>query len=501
MRAALALAVLLLGCDVEPTASAPPRGTRVALHDPGANQTQTRSQPAGAHTWSGQSDDIVYVQMTAPVQATAQVTPAANLAGDLPDEILVFLDGAGELGDLGRRVDSSGEFAEAVLPSTFDVLIAPDGLLGRYPARLVTPVTFTPDGAGDVLDWDLPPLEFVAGTVETRSGVPVEGAIVTLYRSEEPRLPVGVTVVTESEGAFGFEVPEGRYDLVVSGPSDGSVPIPTVRTRNQALPLFQGVELLIEIPDVPVRPVRGQLVRGSGDPVAGRIRLDGVLRDLGAGGSPIPMGRYRVEFESESDGSWEIDLPIGDYTATAFPRYSSQAIGQTLSTGSKTFEVPFGVESVEDLNVVLPDATTVRIEALNPGGSPMVGARVVIRMTSAPRYTWSQITGAEGSVRGAWIGGLIPDVYDITLIPPPDEDGNPELARVQARVEILDEQVVTLQAERSDTFQGLVFGTGEEPLGDIRVELRHPDTGELHDVATTRIAGDFRGLFQGVLPR
>ena len=505
MRCALPLALALatLGCDVDPQAvSAPPRGVRVALHDPGANQTLTRSQPAGVHTWSGQSDDIVYVQMTSPVVAGALVTPAANLAGDFPAEVIVFLDGAGQLGDVGGSVDiTSGEFESSVLPSTFDVFIAPDALLGRFPMRLVTPVTFTPAGSGDVLNWALPETEFVQGTVKTRSGALVPGAIVTMYRTEEPRLPLGVTVVTDSLGFFGFEVPQGRYDLVVAGPSDGSVPIPTVRMRNQALPLFEGVELLVTVPDVPVRPVRGQVVRGSGDPVAGRIRLEGVLEDLGAGGNPIPMGRYRAEFESESDGSWDIELPIGEYTVTVFPRYSGQVIGQTLSTGTKAFEVPFGGESVPDVNVVLPDATTVRIAAFNPGGSPMVGARLVIRMTSAPRYVWTQVTGAEGAVRGAWVGGLIPDVYDIELIPPADEDGNTLVARVHTRAEILAEQVVTLQAERGDRFQGLVFGAGEDPLGDIRVELRDPDTGELYDVATTRLAGAFEGLFEGVLPR
>ena len=504
-RLLLALAVtpvLILGCDTEPqVASAPPRTVAVELHDPGANQTQTRSQPAGTHNWSGQSDDIVYVQMTAPVTANAQVTPATNLAGDLPDEVVVFLDGAGQLGDLGRRVDSSGEFEEAVLPSTFDVLIAPDALLGRFPARLVTPVTFGPSGSADALNWELPEIELVEGTVKRRSGATVAGAIITVYRSQEPRLPVGVTVVSDSQGFFGFEVPPGQYDLVVAGPSDGSVPIPTVRLRNQSLPLFQGVELLAVVPDIPVRTVRGQLTRGSGDPVAGRIRIEGIPVDIAAGGNPIPLGRYRVEFESESDGSWEIELPVGRYTTTAFPRYSAQPIGQTLSTGVEEFVVPFEAESVEDVTVVLPDATTVRIEAFNPAGSPMVGARLVIRIGSAPPYVWSQNTGAQGAVRGAWIGGLIPDVYDIELIPPPDEDGVPQLARVQARVEIHQEQVVTLQADRSDQFQGLVFTEGEEPVGDVRVEFRDPETGDLYDVATSRFAGDFRGLFQGVLPR
>lgn len=494
--------VILTGCDTDPLpAPAPTRQVMTSLHDPGANQTQTRSQPAGVHTWSGLADDIVYVQMTAPVSANAQVTAATNLGGDLPDEVVVFLDGAGQLGDLGRRVDSSGEFEEAVLPSTFDVIIAPDALLGRFPMRLVTPVTFNLGEAGEPLNWALPELELVEGTVKRRSGTTVAGAVITVYRSEEPRLPLGVTVVSDSQGFFGFEVPPGDYDLVVAGPSDGSVPIPTVRLRDQSLPLFEGVALLAVVPDVAVRTVRGQLTRGSGDPVAGRIRIEGIPVDIAAGGNPIPMGRYRVEFESESDGSWEMDLPVGKYSITAFPRYSEQPIGQTLSTGIKAFEVPFGPESVEDVTVVLPDATTVRIEAFNPGGSPMVGARVVLRMGSAPRYVWSQITGAEGAVRGAWIGGLIPDVYDIELIPPPDEDGNPRIARVQTRVEILQEQVVTLQARRSDRFQGLVFTAGEEPVGDVRIEFRDPDTGDLYDVSETRLGGDFKGLFEGVLPR
>ena len=45
---------------------------------------------------------------------------------------------------------------------------------------------------------------------------PVPGAVITVYRATEPRLPAGVTTTTDSSGVFTFEVAEGNYDIVVT---------------------------------------------------------------------------------------------------------------------------------------------------------------------------------------------------------------------------------------------------------------------------------------------
>ena len=501
MRAALALlaGLLLLGCEEETLSSAPPRTFAVALHDPGANQNSTRSQPAGQHVWSGVSTDTVYVQMTAPVTATATVTTAANSDGGTPDEVVVWLDGAGELGDGGLRLTSTAlEYENEVLPSTFDVLVAPDGLLGRFPMRLITPVTFSRT-SGQLL-WELDELERVEGRVVTwQVGAPVEGAIVSVYRASEPRYPMGVTVVTDSTGTFAFDVPEGRYDLVVSSPSDGSRAIPTVRVQDQDLPLFEGLQLRVEVPTVPVVPVRGQvIIAGSDVPTAARVRLVGQLTDLVPGGTGIRMGRHRVEIETEADGTFELELPLGTYEIEAYPRFN--AANPTLAIGRTTVEVPFGVPSVDGVEVAMPPTSLVRIEAKRPDGTPLGGATVNLRMQSPPRYAWRYETDAEG----VFVGPVIPDTYDIELVPPLSTRGQQSLAREHAEVALGTggTSLVTLQTRRSDRLQGLVFTQGEQPVFDVLVEVRDPETGELWDVGTTRTdERAFQGVFEAVVPR
>jgi hypothetical protein len=487
--------------DESPT-SAPPRAFAVELHNE-RPVSAMRSQPAGQHTWSGDREDTVAIQMTAPVTARSVVVPAATLDGALPSEVAVFLDGAGQLGDLGKQLDSSLTFLEEVLPSRYDVLVAPDALLGRHPARFITPVTFQADvPAGSPLDWTLPPMQEVTGQVTFwNTDDPVGGAVVTVYRATEPRLPAGVTTVTDASGAFRFEVPEGTYDIVVAGPSDGSVPIPPVRLLDQRLPLFPGLTLRAEVPVVPVIPVRGRLVRaGSEVTVPGRLRLTGRLEDLLGGATGILMGRYQVEIETEADGSFEIDLPLGTYEALAIPRYLPDRF-QNQGLGRRSFPVPFGVPSVEGLDITMETPVLLRVETFQPGGAPMLGATLVLRMRDVPRYAWSHVTGLEGDLEGAFLGTVIPGEYDIELIPPPDADGNPRLARVQTRASLLADSVQQITTRRSDKLQGLVFTEGEQPVGDVRVFLRDPETGKLWDTAITRREQLYQGVFEAVVPR
>jgi len=508
MRArALLLVLLVTGCEVEPPSTAPSRILGVHLHSDG-QAALMRSQPAGEHFWSGRQNETVAVQMTAPVTARSVVTPQLDGSFPPPEEVYVFLDGAGELGDTSRELDSTLTFEERILPSTYNVLVAPDGLMGRHPARLITPVTFQSDTpAANPLDWSLPATSLVNGVVVTWStNQPVPDAVVSVFRATEPRLPVGVTVLTDASGAFAFEVPEGTYDIVISGPSDGSVPIPPVRLLNQRLPLFQGVLLRAEVPVVPVVPVRGRLARPlSEESVVGRVRLEGRLDDGLNGASGILMGRYQVEFETESDGSFEIDLPAGDYSALAIPRYD-RVIDTQTGLGHLEFEVPFGATSVQGLIVPMETTASVRIEAYNPGGAPMVGATIVLRMKEPPRYSWSVLTGGpdptgqgNNEFEGAFAGQVIAGEYDIELIPPPDADGNARLARVQATA-LLKDNVVVLQALRSDRVQGFVFTQGEASVPDVHVMVRDPDTGALWDSTLSR-KDEFDGVFEVVVPR
>ncbi|MCO4769866.1 MAG: carboxypeptidase regulatory-like domain-containing protein [Deltaproteobacteria bacterium] len=498
---AVALLGLAVGCDVPAPTSAPPRRVAFDLIEFRA-QSDERAQPAGEHTWSGRENDTVAVQMTAPVQALADVTPVETLAG-LPDDIDVFLDGAGQLGDFGIRLDSSSQFSQPVLPSTYDVLVAPDGLLGRHPARLITPVTFQNSlGPGEELEWALEETQEVLGEVLTWStGVPVEGAVVTLFRAAEPRLPLGVSTTTDADGAFFFEVPEGQYDIVVAGPSDGSVAIAPVRRLAQQLPLsVPGVALRMEVWPLQPIPVRGTLRRSIDSTAAGRVRVQGRIDDPFNNASGLRTGLYRAEFETEGDGSWEIELPPGTYDVTGIPRYSPEA--PSLGLGKRTIVVPGNQASLDGQDIQLPPNVDVRIDAFNPDGSPMLGATILLRMRSAPRYMWRRVTGATGSLEGSWFGEVIEDEYDIELIPPPDADGNSRIARVQLRETLgPGTPAITINARRSDRFQGFVFTEGERAAGDVRVMVRDPDTGDLLDTVISRDDTVFAGVFEVVVPR
>jgi len=226
--------------------------------------------------------------------------------------------------------------------------------------------------------------------------------------------------------------------------------------------------------------------------------VEGWVPPLAGTGTQFTGGTFRAEFETDSDGDWELELPEGAYRATAFPRHGDPGLG----IAEETFEVDVGDDLIL-VDLVLPDSTIARIEVTQSNGNAMVGAQLAIRMTSPPYYSYLEITNSEGF----WVGPLIPDLYEVEVIPPEQPDtGEQRFARAHNNdsLDLLSNDIAdhTLKVElrRSDVVDGFLYSVGQEGVKDIHVLLTDPESGELWDETVTNDS-EFPGFFRATLPR
>jgi hypothetical protein len=486
---------VLIGAECDENGPIPPaRDFGVVLHDPGPYQHSYRSQPGPTRRWNGRN--LAYVEMTAPITASGEVQPQD---GTTPGGVCVFLDGAGELGDLSGTVDSQGLFTQTIVPSTYDIAVAPDCFTGSRPALYLEQVVL--DGS-DTDPWLLPTRETVLGQVVDAAQNPIPSAVVTVYEAGRPDRPLGVTVQSDSLGNFSFDVPQGVYDVVVSTPADGSVAIAPIRIDSQPLPLPgpPGLLMKVQYPVLPTAQVLGSLTQFGGAATTGRVRIEGWVPAEAPGSSKLPSlqftgGAFRAEFETDADGRWGLELPRGSYRATAFPRHGNRSFG----IATREFDVVVDSDLVE-VDLVLPDTTFAQVTVQQNDGNPMVGAELAIRMTSPPYYAYMESTDTEGQ----WFGQLIPDLYEIEVIPPNLASMGPDqqFARAHGSLDLLSPEPpsLTLQLRRSDLVDGFLYSVGQTGVRGVHVLLTDPETGEIWDETVTN-DGEFPGFFRATLPR
>lgn len=481
-------ATLLQGANCEESSPIPPaRDFGVVLHDPGPYQHSYRSQPGPSHRWDG--SNLVYVEMTAPITVTGEVQ---HEDGSGASGVCVFLDGSGELGDLSGVVDSQGLFVQTILPSIYDLAVAPDCFTGSNPAEYIDQLPVLSEGSTD--PWVLPDVAPVLGQVVDTTDTPIVGAVVTVYEAGRPDRPLGITVTSDSLGNFTFDVPAGRfYDIVVSSPADGSVPIAPLRIDDQELPLLEGLIMKIEFPVLPTAQILGSLQQTGGTTTTGRVRVEGWV-PAGPHGPQFTGGTFRAEFETDATGRWELTLPRGNYRATAFPRHGDRSSG----TATRDFEVAVGTDLVE-VDLTLPGSTIARIEVKQSNGNPMVGANLELHMTTPPFYSYRETTAEDG----AWFGQLIPDIYEVEVLPPEQiESGEQRFARGHGELDLLttDPGLLTITLRRSDLVDGFLYTVGQTGVRGAHVLLTDPESGEVWDDTVTN-DGEFPGFFRATLPR
>ncbi|MBJ94462.1 MAG: hypothetical protein CMP23_08270 [Rickettsiales bacterium] len=481
------MGLLLVGADCQQGGPiAPARDFAVTLYDPGPYQQSYRSQPGPVYTWSG--SDLAYVEMTAPVTITGELLNP--FGGGLPGAC-VFLDGNGELADLSAVTDSQGQFVQTILPSRYQLALAPDCFTGSSPSMFLDEELL--DGT-DGLSWELAELATVAGRVSFSSGEAIEGAVVSVYPAGRPDRPLGIAVTTDSAGQFLFEiVPGQRYDIVVTGPADGSLPIAPIRVDNQLLPEVNGLSLEVQFPVLPTAQVLGKVQQASGTSATGRVRIEGWV-SAATQGSQFSGGAFRAEFETDTDGLWQLELPQGNYRARAIPRHGDRGLG----VADTSFEIDIDTDILE-LDLVLPGSEIARVEVLQPSGQPLVGARIELRMTSLPYYSYSETTGDDG----AWVGLLIKDRYEIEIIAPEQtETGEQRFARTQTELDLVTSPMTPLSVTMSpsDLMDGYLYTVGQTGVRGAHILIKDPESGGIWDEAVTN-DGEFPGFFRATLPR
>jgi hypothetical protein len=506
LLAAAALLVFATGSDCESAPGpVPERVFQAELQAPHDSQQTRRTQPVpGTLFWDG-TDRQIDIQMVAPVTVDVVVRDAE---GEPVPGACIYLDAPGQLGDLGFQTEVSGaaagEASLTVVPATYDVLVAPDCLVGVSAARLIETVAL--DGTlPEPLDWGLPETFEVRGRVETiGGGGPVEGALITVFDAERPERHVGVSVLTEANGSFVFEVPQGGYHIQASTDRAGSVPIPPIRVDNQQLPYDEGLTLVIRYPLFQPVTLSGQVFADDITYPHARVLVEGYVPPTPDPGQ-FTGGFFRAELETNAQGLFEVDVPRGSYTIKAWPSYDdSDCAPQGEDTrfcygpGVATLDVQSGA-SLIPVEVRLQAPKNARLEVLDPNNDPMEGAALLLRQLTSPHFAYRRATDDP---QGGWFGALPEGIYEVEIIPTVDPDtGVKRYARSRSVLDLSgSDSIVQVYLRRSDTFDGFIFGPGGAGVPGVRVLMFDPADGTLWDETVTNDS-DPAGFFRGLLPR
>ena len=536
----LVLVPALLGSDCDGSnPTYPERQFVVELHAPGSLGDPARSQLGRPHPdytsssisplpgsptpvlWPGDSDQV-NIQMSAP---SALNVLLLDPSGAPSADSCLFLDGLGGLADRGLRAQpGSGEITKQVLAHEYAAILAPNCLLGQQPLGHIDTLSIQGKGlpAGEPLELQAPEQALVPGRVETTAGVPIEGAVLTLFGSTHPEDFLGVSLTTEADGSFDLTVPAAppecgtkgeppcpTYDVLISAPGDGSLGLPPIRLRNVVLPLGDNFSLLVRYPQLALTTLRGTVVleEEPQTPFVTRLRIEGDIPSVPGVGHQFEGGLYRVEVSTDAEGRFELEVPAGQYTITAWPEYDK---AHQFDVGRLELEVDPGLPLIDNLIVSIPDADFARIEVRDEDGSPVLGAQITLRMREAPHYRFAEVTTAG---LNGWAGQLMRGTYDVEVVPPlaTDLETN-ELNKTHSRIHGLldhssESSILQLFLRRSDPFEGFIYGPADSSPGasiegrpGIRVLMLDPQTGEvLDETITARENG--AGFFRGLLPR
>ena len=383
--------------------------------------------PTPVH-WSGTSAQL-NIQMTPPIEFSAELQDSSGAAAE---DSCILLNSVGSLLDRGIRGEpGSGLVGKKLVPNEYEALIAPYCLLGTDPVGNLGLISLQEDiPQSEPLAFLAPSAVDVQGRVETTAGEPVDGAVITLFDASSPEEFLGVSLTTEADGSFVLPVleppadcgtaengPCPTYDILVSAPRDGSLPLPPIHLREVVLPLGDGFSLLVRYPQLPLVTLRGEVVLQAGQtPFVTRMRIEGVIPPPPGGSHQFEGGLFRVEVHTDLEGRFEIEVPAGQYSIRAWPTYDE---ARTLDVGKLDFNVPLGTDLIDNLRLEIPLADFARVEVLDDDGSSVVGADLVLQMREAPHYRFSERTTAGLS---GWAGPLLRGTYDVEVTPPLEID-------------------------------------------------------------------------------
>lgn len=503
--ALLTVALLVMAADCESAPGpVPGRSFKVELFGPHIAQQDRRSQPIpGVVFWDG-TDRQVDLQMVAPVSVNVMVVDAD---GDPVGGACIFLEAGGQLGDVGSQTDSvAGTATLTIVPATYDVVVAPDCLLGTTSSLLAEDLLLNGSNE-DPLVWTLPETHVFHGKVQYDGGGPIAGTQVELYDADRPQRHLGMTTTTDSEGRFTFAVPEGTYHVLASTPADGSVPIPPIRVDNQQLPYVdpENTTLVIRYPIFTTATLSGDVFADDLTYTRGRIMVEGYV-EPGPDPGQFSGGFYRAETATDAQGRFELEVPPGIYTIQAWPAYDDSDCAPQgedtrfcYGTTSEVREVAGGA-LVNDIRLQLPPAQIARVEVREPDGTAMVGATLLLRQLTAPHYAYRRQTSMEFD---AWVGLLPAALYEVEVIPTTDpETGVKRYARTRATLDLTTSQsILQVYLRQSDVFDGFLYGPGGDGVPDVRILILDPETDVLWDETVTNNDELTAGFFRGVLPR
>lgn len=345
----------------------------VAMHDEGSSATATLDLSAGPPeqevnltiSVSGAIDGVVVDGAGSPL-AEAQVVAEPERRADVTAMREWDVRGAPSF-----ISDAGGRFRLAGLPA------------GAYRVRAAR--------AGSVPDaiWLNPGVIAAAGdrnvTVVVPANGTITGRVVYAAGGVPPRFFVEVGQVSEPfaspAGVFTIEVPAGRHDVVVSGPTfttthveDADVEEGTTKDIG-ALKVERG------------RSVSGRVLRADGTTVAGADVAAGELLTGDGRKLNIPSEGYGVQ-ETRSDDD-------GRFSMTGFDETPLMLVAEREGVGrSKSMALPRGPDSAE-MDLVLEPTGGVS-GVVSRAGAPLPGTVIIANPRGETRSNFLVISGPDG---------------------------------------------------------------------------------------------------------
>ena len=349
--------------------------------------------------------------------------------------------------------DQSGRFFFGNLPPGRYRLTASRESYGRLSYGAHTPtqpgqiVTLVAGEAKQGLDFALPPLSAIAGTVLDESGDPMMRARVSLLRTSYPRGKPRLTPVrnamTNDHGEYRmFDVPAGRYFLAATQdfPGLGLAPLFIANGRSQqqqerypveyypnALDASSAAPVILE----PGKELHGYDFRLSPQPavrIKGHVvgpmdRLSNPEVTLAvATADPLGPGNFQRGFGAgPPDYAFEVpDIPPGSYLVMASLSGRDKETGHPVEFGLRQ-RLEVGSTGDDDLTLTLQPSVdisgSVRVEG--EGAAEYKNLRVIL--SSGDEVMTHQSYRTQASADGTFtFKDVVPGIWDINVNPIPD---------------------------------------------------------------------------------
>ena len=373
--------------------------------------------------------------------------------------------------------NAQGQYSFAVTEGTYNLVIAPPAGSG-YASSVVNgvAVTFTSVVRDVVL---VTTSKRLSGVITTFEGAPVANARLRAYG------PQDITVTTDAEGRYSFELMPGYYRLIIYDINSSVIPNLNGNwyTESFVESVNLSVDTVINASLPQFHTIQGRVTDTNGAPVSG-VGVNIVSSNYGG-----PSGALNADLTSDANGYFTAYAPAGTgYRAILNPPPAGSFVQTTVGFSvSGDLSRDFALQTKKRLSGVI---TTFE-------GAPVANARVraygpqdiTVSTDAAGRY---ELYLTPGSYR------LI--LYEINSSVIPNLNGNWYTESFVDSVDVSADVVKDASLPQFHTIQGRVTDSNGAPVSGVAVEIRSSNYASSAGALSATFTSDANGRFTAYAP-